>query len=351
MRQARPVVTALAGLVLFAPAACLRVDAAERLPNVLLVTLDGLRPEQLGAGTPAYAALAEHATVFREAYAAGGPARANAASLLTGLYPRHHGCTGLDGTLAAGQLSVLEAIYAAGIQTAALPSMSALELGGGLEQGVERWEPGELGPEEAARKAQLWLELQEQRGEPWCLWLHLQGEDAAAIDAALGAVRAKLAHTGQARDTITVLAGLWVTPPSEGPVDDARLRVPLVVHKEGVGGALVDEPVSIADVAPTLFELVGLDVPEGLDGESLAPGMLALPYERSPVYSAHADREIVVAGAWMLVAQDDGELTAYRRAELPLRAGEGSRPPDDERAALERELRILRGELARDEPE
>src|SRR5258706_15586125 len=48
------------------------------------------------------------------------------------------------------------------------------------------------------------------------------------------------------------------------------LRVPLLVKAQGAkAGGVIAEPVTLADVAPTILDLAGLPVPAGLDGISL----------------------------------------------------------------------------------
>jgi len=54
---------------------------------------------------------------------------------------------------------------------------------------------------------------------------------------------------------------------------EPALRVPLLVRLPGAPPRRVDAPVSHLDVLPTLLEALGLDVPEGLDGESLLPAV------------------------------------------------------------------------------
>jgi len=53
---------------------------------------------------------------------------------------------------------------------------------------------------------------------------------------------------------------------------DASARVPLVVRGPGFDdGGVVEEPVSLVDVVPTLVDAAGIDVPEAADGRSLRP--------------------------------------------------------------------------------
>lgn len=53
---------------------------------------------------------------------------------------------------------------------------------------------------------------------------------------------------------------------------DASIRIPFLAAGPGFdGGGVRDEFVTLADVAPTILDAAGLDVPEGLDGRSLLP--------------------------------------------------------------------------------
>jgi arylsulfatase A-like enzyme len=62
-------------------------------------------------------------------------------------------------------------------------------------------------------------------------------------------------------------------------------RIPLIVSVPGAETRQFDAPVSHLDVMPTLHELLGLDVPGGFDGVSLARSVLeGAPPER-PVLS------------------------------------------------------------------
>jgi arylsulfatase A-like enzyme len=49
------------------------------------------------------------------------------------------------------------------------------------------------------------------------------------------------------------------------------LHVPLVIDAPGIEGASTDAPVSLLDITPTILDLVGVPLPEKLDGRSLVP--------------------------------------------------------------------------------
>ncbi len=94
--------------------------------------------------------------------------------------------------------------------------------------------------------------------------------------------------------------GLWLY--------DTTVHVPLIVHlPDGRGaGREVREPVSTVDVVPTLAELLGLELPEPVDGHDLTAALVledALP-DPNPVFS-EATQPVslpVAAGGWPLDA-------------------------------------------------
>jgi len=52
---------------------------------------------------------------------------------------------------------------------------------------------------------------------------------------------------------------------------EEAVRVPLLLRLPGAGGARIAPPVSQVDLVPTLLDLMGCPVPQGLDGASLRP--------------------------------------------------------------------------------
>jgi arylsulfatase A-like enzyme len=101
----------------------------------------------------------------------------------------------------------------------------------------------------------------------------------AQLDHAIGRVLATLEATGQADETLVVVT----TDHGEllgdhqmlfkGPLHyDGLLRVPLLVRGPGIApGVVVDEPVGLVDLAPTLLDLLGVAAARALDGRSLRP--------------------------------------------------------------------------------
>ncbi len=112
-----------------------------------------------------------------------------------------------------------------------------------------------------------------------------------AVDAAIGRILGALTKRGLAENTILIVTAdhgetLHEYGHGQGHGDhlfgDEATHVPLVIHDPrptaGAGvGRHVTSIVRDVDIAPTLYELCGIDVPEDLDGASLAPALRGEP--------------------------------------------------------------------------
>ncbi len=189
-----------------------------------------------------------------------------------------------------------------------------------------------------------WLRAVCRGGEPFFLWVHYfdpvasyrppepfaarfgassyEGEIAYA-DAEIGRL---LAELGGERDRVAVVVaadhGESLGEHHEIShalfVYESTLRVPLLLTGPGVPrGARVEEPVSLAAVAPTLLELAGLEPLEGVDGASLLPFARGAAAPSDPVFSESlyarlhfdwAGLRAVRSGSWKLIESPVPEL-------------------------------------------
>ncbi|HZL98829.1 MAG TPA: sulfatase [Planctomycetota bacterium] len=103
---------------------------------------------------------------------------------------------------------------------------------------------------------------------------------------------------------------LWWFKMTHGDlVTEELLHVPLILAGPGLPwGAVVEQPVELVDLLPTILDLSGLELPAGLDGRSL----------RREIGGAAAGREFTYASTWLLssVRARDG-----RKLVLPWEAG------------------------------
>ncbi|RMH41988.1 MAG: hypothetical protein D6689_09535 [Deltaproteobacteria bacterium] len=93
---------------------------------------------------------------------------------------------------------------------------------------------------------------------------------------------------------------------------DELLRVPLIARVPGVAPRRVDDPVMLIDVAPTLAELMGAEVPPAFAGRSLVPYLAGEPVDPRPAFA-----ELLPAPSWnhewkMMVTADGRWKIIYR---------------------------------------
>jgi len=310
--------------------------APARDANLLLVTLDTVRADRLGAygyagaETPALDRLAAGGVRFTEARTAVPLTLPSHATLLSGLEPLAHGVHDNGGAALPDRVPTLAThLAAAGYRTGAFVGAFVLDGRFGLDRGFEvydddlgdgRGDAPELHSERrgevVVERAVAWLR-QAASGDgdgsrggrrPFFAWVHLYDAHApyrppqpfagrhadpydgeiAYVDAQVGRLVAELDHLGVAGDTVVVVAadhgealgdhgershGLLLYEPV--------LRVPLLIRAPGLAaGSLVTTPVGLVDLAPTLAGL--LDRPfspgggaEPAAGRDLAADLLA----------------------------------------------------------------------------
>ncbi len=292
-------------------------------PSVLLITVDTLRADRVGAygdaaaRTPHIDGLARKGVRFESAFAAAPITLPSHATILTGLLPPAHGVRG-NGSFALGRgpRTLAEALRARGLRTAAFVGAAPLARGFGLERGFDHYDdamerpPGlhfdfpERRADRVVAAARAWL-AEETR--PVFLWVHLydphapydpppafRGQDPyrgeiAFVDSALGPLLA--AWDDRPGPTVVVFTSDHGEAFGEHGeeshslfVYDTTLRVPLIVRGGGVpAGRRVTAPVGLVDIAATIADLAG--VAEPLPGSSLRRRWSASPPAPAPLYA------------------------------------------------------------------
>ena len=169
------------------PPATIREIASEG-PAVLLVSIDTLRADHLGAygyhrrTTPNLDTLAAEGVLFERAYTPSSWTLPAHATMLTGLYPAHHGVRFADvirflnsrstDVLGAANVTLAEMLAAGGYSTAAFTSNRWLSSAFGFEQGFDLLESNDrqaAGP--LVDRAIAWLDS--AGSAPFFLFLHL----------------------------------------------------------------------------------------------------------------------------------------------------------------------------------
>src|SRR5688572_10851900 len=291
------------------PAAEAPGRASEAAPNLLLLTVDTLRPDALGwvaeasgngggsRDTPNLDRLAAEGLAFPAAVAPAPLTLPSHLTMMSGLVPPRHGVRDNGQVVGAAPAVLAERLAAAGWTTAAFVSGFPLAARFGLDRGFshydDRFTAGEgawlerPAPETTAA-AVAWLE---RAPRPWFLWVHYYdphfpyrssyADEVALVDREIGRLLAALA--GQ--EVLTVFAadhGESLGEHGEAThgyfVYDSTVLVPLVLHWPGtIAGGRRGGAARLVDVAPTVLELLRQPPLVDTDGRSLVAGAAADP--------------------------------------------------------------------------
>jgi arylsulfatase A-like enzyme/Flp pilus assembly protein TadD len=367
--------------------------ASLRGANILLVTIDTLRADRLGAygasrPTPTLDALAAEGLRYTHAYAHAVMTLPSHASLLTGLVPPRHGVRNNGAfRLRDDVVTLPERLRDAGYRTGAFVGAFVLDRRFGLAQGFDAYDDriaegstldfriAERPAERVLAAARDWLLKDDPR--PWFAWVHLfdphtpyrsgaYDDEVAYVDAQLRTFVAALRDAGRLQRTIVVATadhgealgehgeathGLFAYEPT--------LRVPLLVAGPGIGPGVVELPAAHVDVAPTLLSLIGVSAGD-VDGEPLSaasypPGARSIYFEAldANLTRGWAPLTGVVANGWKYIdlprpelydLAKDAEETVNVIGDSPERARELARqldrwrtrtPPQSSRVSLD----------------
>jgi arylsulfatase A-like enzyme/Tfp pilus assembly protein PilF len=327
---------------------------------VLLVTIDTFRADRVGIGVaPAIDRLAAAGIRFTSARSAVPLTLPSHTTIHTGLLPpvhgvRENGANALD----ASHPTLARLLKGAGYETAAFVGAFVLDHRFGLAQGFDTYDdqitrdPDAADRLEAERpasavidRALAWLDhfaISNQQSA-FFVWIHLYDPHApytppkefssgrspydgeiAYADAQLARVLQALRTRGLMDRTMVVVAG----DHGEGLGDhgerthgmllyDSTLRVPLVIAAPGRVAETRDEPVSLADLAPTLLRAAGVVPPEGMKGRDLlgatVPGATMPGAAGASVPDLYSETEYPRVAGWSpLQALTDGRWMTIR---------------------------------------
>ena len=308
--------------------------AGDRL-NVLVITLDTIRADRLGAyGNPHIRTdfvdgLADQGVLFDRCIAPTPLTLPSHASLFTGTYPVFHGVRDNSNYVVPAELMTMaELLSEEGYRTGGFVGAFVLSTRWGLDQGFETYTEPESGydptlmsfaqiqrPADAVvDDAIAWLRKESE--QPWFAWVHLYDPhlpyepppgfvseypddpylgEVAFADAQLSRLHGFLQTAGLDSNTIVVFAGDHGEGLGDhGEFDHGLLiyqttaRVPLIiVHPDSTSrGVRREEVVSLVDIMPTIAEALDLPLPGGIQGQSLWPLIGgAGVFDEKPVYA------------------------------------------------------------------
>ena len=331
---------------------------ASHAPNVLLITVDTLRADRLGAygftlaKTPNVDRLADEGTLFTDAIAAAPITMPSHASIMTGLLPPAHGVRD-NGAFALSDdaVTLAERLKAAGYETRAFVSALVLNRRYNLIQGFDSYDDDLWAEDDpklflirsrhADRTMDRVLEWfgkwrEQPQRKPFFAWVHLfdvhqpyhppswarataptlYDASIAYVDAELGRLFQTLRETSLLDDTIVVFTadhGESLGEHGEKThaifVYDATVRVPLIIRYPGHfrAGLRYDGPVRHVDIVPTLLAALRLPGAEQTQGVDLLPMTLGkAPRQELPQYSESLLSELGFGMAPLYAVRENG---------------------------------------------
>lgn len=296
--------------------------------NVLLITIDTIRPDRLSCystkylKTPRIDDLSAKGVVFDRAFAHNPITLPSHANILLGTTPLYHGIH--DNSrfrVSKDFLTVAEYLKSKGYSTAAFIAAFVLDSRFGLNQGFDVYDDSypskssvmglapERKAEEVIHSALDWLEKQDSK---WFAWIHLwdphtlylppepfkskfkddpYSGEVAYVDSELGKVFDYLKDNNLMENTIIILTGDHGESLGEhGELThtyfayNSTLWVPLIIVGPGIDTCRIGEYVSHIDIFPSLCDILGIEKPSFLQGMSLLPLMKGKKIEKRAIY-------------------------------------------------------------------
>jgi arylsulfatase A-like enzyme len=382
-------------------------------PNVLLITVDTLRPDRLGCygygrpTSPHIDALARRGVIFRRATTAAGRTVQSFPSILTGVYPMVHGLRyeGQSSDILADRLTLTRLLKDGGYDSFAVTQ----GLNVGLHRDFDMYDPDiYLDPQGnkiylparndrgASKKAIQWLRGRAGARRPFFLWMRYiaphwpydapapytemfdpsyRGPHAFNDERAPGAERGDIVfgltrlparevehasahYDGEVAYSDRAIADLLEAVAGQGLLDrtlvvltadhgeslgehdyffehgaylyEPTVRVPLVFVLPGAlpAGRIVEAQARTIDIVPTVLELAGLPLPDGIQGVSLVAR--ARGGREGPAPDAYSEsgrnfypenpRQFIdgVAGKWRMLRTDDFKLILIPKNPEPI---------------------------------
>ncbi len=179
-RRRNPTGFALIGVALLALASCQNGTDDRELPNILLISIDTLRPDHMGCygydkdTTPRLDALAKEGVLFQDVFAPRGSTWPSLTSLLTGKFPINHGVRRNGLHMVDRQITLPEILKENGYQTGAFLSNFYDANPQGFVRMVAEVNPMQLHRDWDRKNVEMALEWLEQKKDLRTFtWVHL----------------------------------------------------------------------------------------------------------------------------------------------------------------------------------
>jgi choline-sulfatase len=318
--KAMPILGALA-VVGFGAASCERgpADRENLPPNLLLVTIDTLRPDRLShmgyrrATSPVIDGLVARGRRFENTYSQSGWTLPSVATIMTGRHPSDHGALDVEYRIRWGMPNLASILGRNGYETSAFVSHIVLGKEQGIARGFDEFDDSVLDvghPHVVSTGSQLTdlaIDSLRELEEPFFLWVHyfdphfsylphdapwgtgLRARYDAEInftDHQIGRLLEVSKQSGFEERTLVVVTSDHGEEFMEHgghlhySLYEEDIRNPLLFAGPGVVTGLDSFPAQQIDLLPTVLGLLGIHPPEGLPGQDL----MAPDREQRPMY-------------------------------------------------------------------
>ena len=287
----------------------------KNLLNVLLITIDTLRPDRLSCysdehiQTPQIDSLAEKGALFLKAFAHTPTTLPSHTNILLGTTPIYHGVHDNQNFIVRDEfLTLTEHLKSSGYATGAFVGAFPLDSRFGLTQGFDVYDDYygsknyqefsyvERPAEVVVRKAMDWLENQKN---PWFLWIHCfdphqqynppepfktdykdapYNGEVAYVDHELGKLFAYMKKNQWGDNTLIIFTGDHGESLGQHGESthgyfayNSSIWIPLIIVSPGMKPVVADQNVGHVDIFPTVCDILGLQKPDFCQGISLEP--------------------------------------------------------------------------------
>ena len=295
-----------------------RVGSQHEIRNVVLISIDTCRADYLSCygyprkTTPNIDAVAEEGILFENVISPVAVTLPAHASMLTGTDPIYHGIhDNHDRHLAESNTTLAEMLKDNGFATGAVISAFILDSRFGMDQGFDSYNdrfrehlttPSGINERKGAETSRLGIEwLDKHKDEKFFLFMHyydphndyqppepfaseyasnLYAGEIAYTDHCIGRVISKLKKLNLYDSTLIVITADHGEMLGEHGalthgyfIYQGGIRVPLIFKLPGKHKSrVITKRVSLIDIAPTIYGLLGIEVPSVVQGEDLSCG-------------------------------------------------------------------------------
>jgi len=296
--------------------------------NVLLITIDTIRPDRLSCystkylQTPRIEALAAKGVVFDRAFAHNPTTLPSHTNILLGTTPLHHGVHDNSKFIVAEDfITLAEYLKSKGYSTGAFVGAFPLDSRFGLTQGFDVYDDSypskpsyafsyaERKAEKVILAALGWLQKQKYE---WVSWIHLwdphvpylppepfkskfnddlYSGEVAYVDSELGKIFDYLERNDLMENTLIILTGDHGESLGEhGELThsyfayNSTLWAPLIIVGPGINAGRIDEYVAHIDIFPTICDILGIEKLPSLQGVSLLPLIKGKKIKKRAIY-------------------------------------------------------------------